>query len=91
MIIIKNRVSKRTTVLHKLCQYVFFSFTNKIHHFFIYETREYILACKVINENRTIEKVHYDKLQKGTVKEKLKVAKLFEENFKTLEDIKKST
>ena len=55
-----------------------------------YETQEHILACKVINENRTIEKVHYDKLLKGTDIEKLKVAKLFEENFKILEDIKKS-
>ena len=54
------------------------------------ETQEHILACKVINENRTIEQVNYDKLLKGTVKEKLKVAKLFEENFKILEDIKKS-
>ena len=55
-----------------------------------YETQEHILACTVINENRTIEKVHYDKLLKGTDIEKLKVAKLFEENFKILEDIKKS-
>ena len=55
-----------------------------------YETQAHILACKVINENQTIERVHYDKLLKGTVKEKLKVAKLLEENFKILEDIKKS-
>ena len=34
--------------------------------------------------------MHYDKLLKGTVKEKLKVAKLLEENLKLLEDIKKS-
>ena len=34
--------------------------------------------------------MHYDKLLKGPVKEKLKVAKLLEENLKLLEDIKKS-
>ena len=44
----------------------------------------------MINGNKKAEKVDYDRIANGTVKEKLKVAKLFQENFKILENIKKS-
>ena len=54
------------------------------------ETQQHILLCKVINGNKKAEKVDYDRIANGTVKEKLKVAKLFQENFKILENIKKS-
>ena len=37
-----------------------------------------------------MEELNYEHLFNGTVSEKLKIAKLFKENFKTLEDMKNS-
>ena len=41
-----------------------------------------------INKHRNKEEVRYEKLFNGTVEEKLKIAKQFEENFKVLENLR---
>ena len=52
------------------------------------ETQKHILECKEINKHRNKEEVSYEKLFNGTVEEKLKIAKQFEENFKVLENLR---
>ena len=52
------------------------------------ENQEHILECSELNKNRNKEKVRYEKIFNGTVEEKLEIAKLFEENFKVLENLR---
>ena len=47
-----------------------------------------LIECKELNLNKTMEEVNYGKLFNGTVSEKLKIAKLFGENYGKLEKIK---
>ena len=50
------------------------------------ESQEHVIKnCKILNQEG--EKVEYDKILNGTVKEKLKVAKKFQENFEMLEKL----
>ena len=42
-------------------------------------------TSKELNKNRSIEEVEYSKIFNGTVIEKLKIAKMFQENFEILE------
>ena len=52
------------------------------------ENQEHIIKCKELSKNKNMEEINYEHLFNGTVDEKLKIAKLFKENFKTLEDLK---
>ena len=50
------------------------------------ESQEHVIKnCKILNQEG--EKVEYEKILNGTVKEKLKVAKKFQENFEMLEKL----
>ena len=53
------------------------------------ENQQHIITCKELNKNRIREEVEYAKIFNGTVIEKLKIAKIFQENFAILEDIRK--
>jgi hypothetical protein len=54
------------------------------------ETQQHILMCKVINRDKDLQEFKYEKLFNGTVMEKLKIARIFKENFKILENMKKA-
>ena len=56
---------------------------------FFEEDQKHILECKVLNRNKTIQDIKYEKIFNGTVAEKLKIARIYSENFAKLEDIKK--
>ena len=50
------------------------------------ESQEHVVnKCKILNQKE--EKVEYEKIFYGPVKEKLKVAKKFQENFEILEKL----
>ena len=51
------------------------------------ENQKHILFCPVLNDNRKLEEINYEKLYNGTVSEKVKIAKRFKENFKILEKV----
>ena len=53
------------------------------------EDQKHILECKVLNRNTTIQDIKYEQIFNGTVAEKLKIARIYSENFAKLEDIKK--
>ena len=53
------------------------------------EDQKHILECEVLNRNKTIQDIKYEKIFNGTVAEKLKIARIYSENFAKLEDIKK--
>ena len=44
------------------------------------ESQQHIIKCKELNKNRSKEEVEYSKIFNGTVIEKLKIAKMFQEN-----------
>ena len=52
------------------------------------ENQEHILKCKELNKNKNMEELNYKHLFNGNVGEKLKISKLFKQNFKTLEYMK---
>ena len=52
------------------------------------ENQQHVRECEVLNRNKAVEEFNYEKLFNGTVSEKLKIAKLFKENFELLEKIK---
>ena len=54
------------------------------------ETQQHILLCKVINKEKDLKEFKYDSLFNGTVEEKLKIARMFKENFETIKNMKKS-
>ena len=47
------------------------------------------MECKVLNNNKVLEEIKYEKLINGTVDEKLKIAYKFRENFSKLKEIRK--
>ena len=53
------------------------------------ENQEHIIKCKELNKNNDILEFEYSKLFNGTVLEKLKISKMFKENFKVLEKMRK--
>ena len=53
------------------------------------ETQQHILVCEELNKDKEIQEFKYENLFNGTVTEQLKIAKIFEENLKILEKIKK--
>ena len=54
------------------------------------ENQQHILVCTELNKDRNEEEIiNYEKIFKGSVKEKLKVARRFKENFQIMENIKK--
>ena len=53
------------------------------------ENQQHVIFCKEINEKRSMENIKYENIFNGTVEEKLKIAKLFKENFDKLENMKK--
>ena len=53
------------------------------------ETQQHILECEELNKDKEIQEVKYEHLFDGVVTEQLKIAKIFEENLKILEKIKK--
>ena len=53
------------------------------------ESQKHIIMCKALNENKEVENLNYENIFNGTVKEKLKIATMFKENLKILENIKK--
>ena len=53
------------------------------------ETQQHIIKCEELNKNKDSAEVEYSKLLNGTVLEKLKIANVFEDNFKSLEAIRK--
>ena len=53
------------------------------------ETQQHILLCKVINKDKDLKEFKYESLFNGTVTEKLKIARMFKENFETIENMKK--
>ena len=52
------------------------------------ENQQHVIECEELNGNKSIEEFNYEKLFDGTVTEKVKIAKMFKENFKMLEKIK---
>ena len=48
------------------------------------ETQKHIVECKVLSKEK--EKIEYEKIHDGTVKEKLIIARKFQENYKILEE-----
>ena len=54
------------------------------------ETQQHIIECKELNKNKKSENIIYSKILNGTVIEKLKIAKLFRENYDKLEKMKNS-
>ena len=56
------------------------------------ETQQHIMICKEINKNRKSDiKVKYEKLFNGLVIEKVKIARIFQENLEILEKMKKES
>ena len=53
------------------------------------ETQQHILVCEELNYGKVKQEFKYENLFNGTVTEQLKIAKIFEENSKMLEKIKK--
>jgi hypothetical protein len=53
------------------------------------ENQKHIIHCEKLNQSKKTEEINYDKLFDGTVLEKLKIAKVFKENLKILDQIKK--
>ena len=53
------------------------------------ENQQHILKCRELNRNKSIQEFKYANLFNGTVTEKLKIAKMFKENFDILESMKK--
>ena len=53
------------------------------------ENQEHIIKCEELNMNNDIVEFEYSKLFNGTVLEKLKISKMFKENFKLLERMRK--
>jgi tRNA 2-selenouridine synthase SelU len=53
------------------------------------ENQEHIIKCKELNKNNDILEFEYSKLFNGTVLEKLNISKMFKENFKVLEKMRK--
>ena len=53
------------------------------------ESQKHIIQCEKLNQIKRTEEINYDKLFDGTVLEKLKIAKVFKENLKILDQIKK--
>ena len=53
------------------------------------ESQKHIIQCEKLNQIKRTEEINYDKLFDGTVLEKLKIAKVFKENLKLLDQIKK--
>ena len=53
------------------------------------ENQQHVICCKEINEKRSMENIKYENIFNGTVEEKLKIAKVFKENFDKLENMKK--
>ena len=45
------------------------------------ETQQHVIKCKVLNKGKEVEDISYENLFNGTVKEKLRIAHKFEENF----------
>ena len=54
------------------------------------ETQQHIIECKELNKNENSGNIIYSKILNGTVIEKLKIAKLFRENYDKLEKMKNS-
>ena len=52
------------------------------------ETQEHILECEKLNEKEDNKMYNYEKINNGTVTDKLDIAKKFYENFKRLEEFK---
>ena len=52
------------------------------------ENQQHVIECDELNRNKSIEEFNYEKLFNGTVSEKLKLAKMFKENFEKLGKIK---
>ena len=53
------------------------------------ENPQHIIKCEELNKNQDSAEVEYSKLVNGTLLEKLKVVNVFDENFKSLETIRK--
>ena len=53
------------------------------------ESQKHIIQCEKLNQIKRTEEINYDKLFDGTVLEKLKIAKVFKENLKIVDQIKK--
>ena len=57
------------------------------------ETQEHVLNCEIIlsmhEEYEKSEKEEYEKIENGSVKEKIKVAKLFMKNIKIIEKLRR--
>ena len=51
------------------------------------ESQEHVIKCEVLNKKEKIE-FNYEKINSGTVKEKIEIAKKFEENFNLLKNNK---
>ena len=49
------------------------------------ETQQHMIKHEELNKNKDSAEVEYSKLLNGTVLEKLKIANVFEDNFKSLE------
>ena len=50
------------------------------------ESQKHIVQeCKILNEDS--QKIEYEKIFNGTIQDKLKIARRFQENYKKLEDI----
>ena len=58
-------------------------------NFLIFPDRlQHIIECKELNKNKNSENIIYSKILNGTVIEKLKIAKVFRENYDKLEKMK---
>ena len=57
------------------------------------ETQEHVLNCEIIlnmhEDYEKSEKEEYEKIENGSVKEKIKVAKLFIKNMKIIENFRR--
>ena len=50
------------------------------------ESQKHIVEeCKILNKDR--QKIEYVKILTGTIEEKLKIARIFQENYKKLEEM----
>ena len=54
------------------------------------ETQQHVLQCKVLKDpfNPSENLIEYESIKNGTVEDKLKIAKRYEENFQKLENFK---
>ena len=53
------------------------------------ENQQHVILCKELNENKSMNDVKYENIFNGTVEEKLKIAKVFKQNFDKLDNMKK--